>query len=60
MRQRCEFGKWLALDSSNNQQRFHATLNGGANPVVLRTSGKNIRVAVVADPIVVGTEIVDP
>jgi hypothetical protein len=60
VRQRCLFGKWLALDASNNQERLHAVLNGGTNPVVLRTSGKNIRVAVVADPIVVGTEIVDP
>jgi hypothetical protein len=37
-----------------------ATLNNGTNPVFLRTSEKNIRVAVVADPTNVGREIVDP
>ena len=60
VRQRCEFGKWLALDRENDHDRFLATLNGGTNPVVLRTSNDDIRVSVVANPTSVGFHIVDP
>ncbi len=60
VRQRCEFGLWRALAAENDQDRLVATLNAGTNPVVLRTSEKNIRIAVVADPANVGTAIVDP
>jgi hypothetical protein len=59
VRQRAEFGKWLALDAGNDHDRFLAVLNDGANPVVLRTSGKDIRVAIVPDPTKVGIYIVD-
>jgi hypothetical protein len=60
VRQRCEFGKWVALDSHNDHDRFLAVLNGGKNPVVLRTSEEDIRVSVVPDPTSVGIYIVDP
>jgi len=60
VRQRCLFGKWRALGSGNDHDRMLATLNDGTNPVFLRTSDKNIRIAVVADPTNVGREIVDP
>lgn len=60
VRQRCMFGKWRALGSENDHDRMIATLNDGTNPVFLRTSEKNIRIAVVADPTNVGREIVDP
>ena len=60
VRQRCLFGKWRALGSDNDHDRMIATLNDGTNPVFLRTSEKNIRIAVVADPTNVGREIVDP
>jgi len=60
VRQRCMFGKWRALGSENDHDRMLATLNDGTNPVFLRTSEKNIRIAVVADPTNVGREIVDP
>jgi hypothetical protein len=59
VRQRAEFGKWMALDSGNDHDRFLAVLNDGTNPVVLRTSEKNIRVAIVPDPTEVGVYIVD-
>jgi hypothetical protein len=59
VRQRAEFGKWLALDTDNDHDRFLAVLNDGTNPVVLRTSEKNIRVAIVPDPTSVGIYIVD-
>jgi hypothetical protein len=55
--QRCEYGSWLALDSKNDHDRFYAVLNGGTNPVVLRTSDENIRVAVVPNPTAVGPMI---
>ncbi|MFM7133069.1 MAG: hypothetical protein ACKO0W_01995 [Planctomycetota bacterium] len=60
VRQRCEFGKWRALDPENDHDRFLAVLNEGTNPVVLRTTVGNIRVAVVPDPVRVGSMIVDP
>lgn len=60
VRQRCEFGKWRALDPQNDHDRFLAVLNEGTNPVVLRTTRDNIRVAVVPDPVRVGSMIVDP
>lgn len=60
VRQRCEFGRWSALAAGNDHDRMIATLNDGTNPIVLRTSGRNIRVSVVADPTDVGRAIVDP
>ena len=60
VRQRCEYGHWRALAAENDHDRMLATLNNGTNPVFLRTSEKNIRVAVVADPTNVGRDIVDP
>lgn len=60
VRQRCEYGRWNAMVKGNDHDRLVATLNDGKNPVFLRTSEKNIRVAVVADPTNVGREIVDP
>lgn len=60
VRQRCEFGSWIALDRDNDHDRFLAVLNGGTNPVILRTSDENIRVAIVPDPTAVGMMIVDP
>ena len=48
------------LAPENDQDRLIATLNGGTNPILLRTSDKNIRIAVVPDPTNVGREIVDP
>jgi hypothetical protein len=59
VRQRAEFGKWLALDAGNDHDRFLAVLNDGTNPVLLRTSEQNIRVAIVPDPTEVGVYIVD-
>lgn len=60
VRQRCEYGKWLALDAGNDHDRFLAVLNDGTNPVVLRTTEQPIRVAIVPDPTKVGLTIVDP
>ena len=60
VRQRCEFGRWNAMVKGNDHDRLVATLNEGQNPVYLRTSEKNIRVAVVPDPANVGREIMDP
>ena len=60
VKQRCEFGHWLALSSENDHDRFLALLNNGKNPVVLRTSDGDIRIAVVPDPTAVGAWILDP
>ncbi len=60
VRQRCEFGHWLALSDENDHDRFLAVLNNGKNPVVLRTSDGDIRIAVVPDPTAVGVWIIDP
>ena len=57
VRQRAEIGKWLALDADNDHDRFLAVLNDGTNPVVLRTSEEDIRVAIVPDPTEVGVYI---
>ena len=58
VKQRCEYGHWLAL--SGDHDRFLAVLNNGKNPVVLRTSDGDIRIAVVPDPTAVGAWIIDP
>jgi len=60
VRQRAEYGSWIALDPSNDHDRFLAVLNGGRNPVVLRTSDEDIRVSIVPDPTAVGMRIFDP
>jgi hypothetical protein len=60
VRQRCEFGRWDAMVKGNDHNTLIATLNDGKNPVLLRTSEKNIRVAVVPDPTNIGREIMDP
>ena len=60
VRQRCEFGRWDAMVKGNDHDTLIATLNDGKNPIYLRTSEKNIRVAVVPDPTNVGREIMDP
>lgn len=60
VRQRCEFGRWRALVKGTDHDTLIATLNDGTNPIYMRTSEKNIRVAVVPDPTNVGREIVDP
>jgi hypothetical protein len=60
VRQLCQYGQWLSLAPENDQDRLIATLNGGRNQILLRTSEKNIRIAVVPDPTNVGRDIVDP
>ncbi|MSR40365.1 MAG: hypothetical protein EXS10_00465 [Phycisphaerales bacterium] len=60
VKQRCEFGHWLALSDQNDHDRFLAVLNNGKNPIVLRTSDGDIRIAVVPDPTSVGIWIMDP
>jgi len=60
VRHRCEFGKWAYMNDANDHDRFLATLNDGTNPIVLRTTDGNIRVAVVPDPTAVGIVIRDP
>lgn len=57
---RCRYGRWIAVDPGNTQDRMVASLNGGENPVVLRTVDGDIRVAVVSNPMEVGLFIVDP
>ncbi|MHC4128367.1 MAG: DUF4097 family beta strand repeat-containing protein [Planctomycetota bacterium] len=50
---------WFAVEEVTHAT-LRAVLNDGGNPVRLRTSGGNIRVAVVHDPTQVGKTIVDP
>lgn len=54
VRQRAEYGKWRAIDRENDHDRMLATLNDGTNPVILRTSDGDIRIAVVPVPTAVG------
>lgn len=57
--QRVRNGK-LIIDAATDHDSLIATLNGGDNPVVLRTVDGNIRIAVVSDPTRVGAMIIDP
>ena len=48
------------IHRGTDHDTLQSTLNGGVNPVVLRTVDGDIRVAVVKEPAAVGTVIVDP
>ncbi len=48
---RCRYGRWMGADPENRADRVIAVLNGGDNPVVIRTSDGDIDVAVVSDPV---------
>lgn len=54
VRQRGERGRWSKVDPGNRRDRMVSSLNGGENPVLIRTSDGDISVAVVADPEGVG------
>lgn len=43
-------GKWLGLDARNDHDSMYGSINGGANLLVLRTVGGNIRVFVGPNP----------
>ncbi len=47
----------MVVDRATDHDSLKATLNGGENPVYLRTADGDIRVAVVADPTAVGVII---
>jgi hypothetical protein len=55
---RARQGRFIVDKATNRTLR--ATLNDGSNPILLRTSGGDIRVAVVHNPGQVGEKIVDP
>lgn len=48
---RIKYGKWVALDEGNDADSLRATLNGGRNPIVLRTSNADVLVSVVPNPV---------
>ena len=48
---RCRYGRWMGADPNNRANRTRAVLNGGDNPVVIRTTEGDISVAVVSDPV---------
>ncbi|MFO0827982.1 MAG: DUF4097 family beta strand repeat-containing protein [Phycisphaerales bacterium] len=48
---RIKYGQWLPLDQTNDSNRLHATLNGGTNPVVMRTSNADIMILVTEQPL---------
>ncbi len=48
---RCRYGRWMGADPENSADRVMAVLNGGDNPIVIRTSDGDIDVAVVSDPV---------
>jgi hypothetical protein len=48
---RVKYGRWIALDRTNDDDTMRATLNDGSNPIVLRTSNDDILVSIVGDPI---------
>jgi hypothetical protein len=56
---RVVYGRFV-VRSGTDGSTLLATLNGGTNPVVLRTVDGHIRIAVVADPTEIGASIVEP
>jgi hypothetical protein len=54
VRQRSDHGRWMKVGLESGVDRMLATLDGGDNPVVIRTSDGDISVAVVADPLGAG------
>ncbi len=54
------YGKWAMKESASTQHRLRAVLNDGVNPVMLRTSHGDIRIAIVSNPTEVGHWIVQP
>jgi hypothetical protein len=56
---RQRYGDWR-LEPNFERHRFNATLNDGDNPILLRVTDGDIRVAIVDDPSSVGARIVDP
>ena len=48
---RCRYGRWMWADPENRADRVIAVLNGGDNPIVIRTSDGDIDVAIVSDPV---------
>jgi hypothetical protein len=48
---RCRYGRWMGADPENRADRVIAVLNGGDNPIVIRTSDGDIDVAIVSDPV---------
>ncbi|MDZ4754050.1 MAG: hypothetical protein SGJ11_06095 [Phycisphaerae bacterium] len=51
VRSRIKFGHWLAVDPRNDIDTLRATLNGGTNPIVLRTSNDDVMISIIPDPI---------
>ncbi len=48
------------VHTGSDHDTLRATLNGGVNPIILRATNGDIRIAVVANPTDVGTWIADP
>lgn len=47
---RCRYSRVLAVDQGNRAHRFRGILNGGENPVVIRTTNGDVSIEVVPDP----------
>jgi hypothetical protein len=47
----CRYGRWMGADPNNRSNRTLATLNGGENQVLIRTTEGDISVSVVSDPV---------
>jgi hypothetical protein len=58
VRYRARQGRFLVSEATN--RRLQASLNDGDNPIRLRTTSGDIRVAVVHNPTEIGETIVDP
>ena len=50
----------VSIHSGSDHDTLRATLNGGSNPIVLRTVDGDIRVAVVPNPTEIGAAIITP
>ena len=46
----CRYGRWIMTDKDNDTNSLHATLNGGTNPIIMRTVDGDIRITIVEDP----------
>ncbi|MDZ4831536.1 MAG: DUF4097 family beta strand repeat-containing protein, partial [Phycisphaerae bacterium] len=46
-----KYGRWIALDKKNDRDSIRASLNGGNNAIVMRTSNADVMLSVVPEPV---------
>lgn len=51
IKSKVKYGKWIAMHNENDADTLHATMNGGTNPITLRTSNADVMISVVPMPV---------